>query len=102
MNRHDRRLVNRHRRRQGPSPEMLREFEGEWTHEKSREFQEALSKAFEAKGLDPNPPAFPVPSLEYFDVASEVAARFGLLYDTGKRGPDGQIIWGRSHRYHHR
>jgi hypothetical protein len=51
----------------------------------------AIERALEAKGLDPDPEGFP--SLEYFETAIEVAATFGLVFDTGQRSPEAKIIW---------
>ena len=70
--------------------------EPEMSAAKQQEFGDAIERALEAKGLDPNPKGFP--SLEYFETAIEVAATFGLVFDTGMRSPDGKIIWARGRR----
>ena len=57
---------------------------------KQREFEEALVRALEAKGFDPNQSD---PGPEHIETAMKVAAAYGLVFDTGQRSPDGYIIW---------
>jgi hypothetical protein len=46
---------------------------------------EAFARALEEQGLDLSP--------ENFDAAMKVAAAYGLIFDTGERSPEGDILW---------